>query len=89
MPVETDVLRKEIIDVDGLYCHSEDNVDATTISFGRRRTVIATNSAGYDSIDLRAATERGTLRYLMGKFEFPLAPMVVAIVLGLMVGEVM
>jgi glyoxylate reductase len=59
LPPSREELTSLIGDVDGLLCLLTDRVDEAVIRAGRRLRVISSYSAGFDHIDVKAATEAG------------------------------
>ncbi|ELR13344.1 erythronate4-phosphate dehydrogenase domain containing protein [Acanthamoeba castellanii str. Neff] len=56
MPRE-EVLHK-VTDVDAIICHGKDKADAELVAKGSKLKVISNFGAGYDTVDVKAATER-------------------------------
>lgn len=58
-PVPSDVLEKEIRDVDGLFCLLTESIDRDLIGKAKRLKVISNMAVGYNNIDIEAAKEKG------------------------------
>ncbi len=58
-PVPREVLLREVATAKGLYCVLSDRIDADLLAAAPQLEVISTMSAGYDHIDLAAASRRG------------------------------
>lgn len=54
-----DVLKKEVNDIDGLFCLTADRVDAAVIQAAPKLKVISNDAVGYNNIDVAEATRRG------------------------------
>lgn len=61
IPVPREVLEKEIIDVDGLYCLLTESIDQPLLAKAKRLKVISNMAVGYNNIDVAAATRQGTM----------------------------
>jgi D-3-phosphoglycerate dehydrogenase len=57
--LEPEVLRREVVDADGLIIRTGGFVDAPLMDAGQRLKVVGRHGVGYDAIDIAAATERG------------------------------
>ncbi|GAE27729.1 glyoxylate reductase [Halalkalibacter wakoensis JCM 9140] len=60
-PVPREVLEKEIVDIDGLYCLLTENVDAELLSRAKKLKVISNMAVGFNNIDVEAATNKGVM----------------------------
>lgn len=60
-PPTTDDLQREVKDVEGLVCLLSDRVDATVMAAAPSLRVISVMAAGYDNVDVAAATRLGIL----------------------------
>ncbi len=58
-PPSRQEIMKNIADADGLLCWLTDKMDAEVMSAGKKLKVISNYAAGFDNIDVNAATERG------------------------------
>jgi glyoxylate reductase len=56
-----EVLLKEVVDVDGLFCNITEKIDPEVLSAGKKLKIVASMSVGYDHIDLDTATKLGIL----------------------------
>lgn len=61
-PTEDYMPREEVLhkvtDVDAIICHGKDKADAELVAKGSKLKVISNFGAGYDTVDVKAATER-------------------------------
>ncbi len=60
-PLNEDVLRKEIVDVDALIVRSQTKVTRAAIESATRLKVIGRAGVGVDNVDVDAATQRGII----------------------------
>ncbi|ARK28655.1 2-hydroxyacid dehydrogenase [Halalkalibacter krulwichiae] len=60
-PVPREVLKKEIVDVDGIYCLLTESIDEELLSLAKNLKVISNMAVGYNNIDVQAATEKGVM----------------------------
>lgn len=60
-PVPSEVLEKEIAEVDGLYCLLTETIDEALINHAQHLKVISTMAVGYNNIDVEAATRKGIM----------------------------
>lgn len=58
-PVPRDILEKEILEVDGVFCLLTDSIDRALIEKASRLKVISNMAVGYNNIDIEAAREKG------------------------------
>ena len=58
-PIPKKILLEEVSNVDGLLCLLTDSIDKELIDAGKNLKVISQVAAGYDNIDITAATKRG------------------------------
>ena len=61
VPGPRDVLEREITDVEGLYCLLTDQVDEALLERAPRLKIVSNMAAGYNNIDVEAATRRGIM----------------------------
>ena len=54
-----EVLKKEVSDIDGLFCLTADRVDAAVIQAAPKLKVISNDAVGFNNIDVAEATRRG------------------------------
>lgn len=59
IPVPRDVLEKEIVDVEGLYCLLTESIDQELIEKAKCLKVISNMAVGYNNIDIEAAKAKG------------------------------
>jgi len=57
--IDVDVLRRRMVDADGVYCMLTDPIDADLIDGAQRLRAISTMAVGVDNIDLAACRRRG------------------------------
>ncbi|WP_158736802.1 D-glycerate dehydrogenase [Alteribacillus sp. YIM 98480] len=60
-PVPRDILKKEIQDVEGIYCLLTENIDAELLSEANNLKIISNMAVGYNNIDVEAASEKGIM----------------------------
>ncbi|WHY00053.1 D-glycerate dehydrogenase [Neobacillus sp. DY30] len=60
-PVPREILEKEIVDIDGLYCLLTENIDKPLLDLGTKLKVVSNMAVGYNNIDVAAATEKGIM----------------------------
>ncbi|MDA4122092.1 MAG: D-glycerate dehydrogenase [Thaumarchaeota archaeon] len=56
-----EVLLREVVDVDGLFCNINEKIDAQLMDAGKKLKVVASMSVGFDHIDQAAATARSIM----------------------------
>ncbi|NHM29462.1 2-hydroxyacid dehydrogenase [Neobacillus terrae] len=61
IPVPREVLEREIVDADGLFCLLTESVDKELIAKAQKLKVISNMAVGYNNIDIEAAKEKGIL----------------------------
>lgn len=61
IPVPREVLEREIVEADGLYCLLTEAVDETLIGKAKNLKVISNMAVGYNNIDVAAASEKGIM----------------------------
>lgn len=59
--VPREVLEKEIIDIDGLYCMLTEQIDPNLLDKAPKLKVISNMAVGFNNIDVMAATQRGIM----------------------------
>ncbi|MDQ0198758.1 2-hydroxyacid dehydrogenase [Neobacillus ginsengisoli] len=59
VPVPREVLEKEIVDVDGLFCLITETVDRELLEKAPQLKVVSNMAVGYNNIDIKAAKEKG------------------------------
>lgn len=57
--IDLDVLRRRLVDADGLYCMLADPIDAALLDVAPKLRAISTMAVGVDNIDLEACRRRG------------------------------
>lgn len=57
--IDLDVLRRRLVDADGLYCMLADPIDAALLDVAPKLRAISTMAVGVDNIDLGACRRRG------------------------------
>jgi len=55
--IEREELKKRIVDADGLLSQGHDHINQEIIDLAPRLKVIANFGAGYDTVDVKRATE--------------------------------
>jgi glyoxylate reductase len=58
-PMPRDRMLEAVADVDAIMCHTPTRIDATLLDHAPRLRVISNLGAGYDNVDVPAATARG------------------------------
>ena len=58
-PVKSDILLRQVPDVDGIICLPGDTIDKSLMEVASRLKVISTFSVGFEHIDVKEATKRG------------------------------
>src|SRR5262249_25575366 len=82
--LEPEVLRREVIEADGVILRTGGTVDAPLMDCGKRLKVVGRHGVGYDAIDVDAATERGIqVVYTPGANTQSVAEHVIAMMIGL------
>ena len=61
IPVPREVLEREIIDADGIFCLLTESVDQELIAKAQQLKVISNMAVGYNNIDIGAAKEKGII----------------------------
>jgi glyoxylate reductase len=59
IPVPREVLEKEVVDIDGLFCLLTEQVDKSLMEKAKRLSVISNMAVGYNNVDINEATQRG------------------------------
>lgn len=59
--VPREVLEKEIVDIEGLYCLLTENIDQNLLDKVPKLKVVSNMAVGYNNIDIAAATQRGIM----------------------------
>jgi glyoxylate reductase len=59
IPVPREVLEKEIVDVDGLFCLLTESIDRELLQKAVRLKVVSNMAVGYNNVDIEAAKEKG------------------------------
>jgi len=59
LPIPYEVLEKEILEVDGLFCLLTENIDRALLEKAKRLKVISNMAVGYNNIDIDAAKDLG------------------------------
>jgi glyoxylate reductase len=60
-PVPREILEKEILDVDGLYCLLTESIDQPLLNLAQRLKIVSNMAVGYNNIDVAAATKKGIM----------------------------
>ncbi|MFJ7639191.1 2-hydroxyacid dehydrogenase [Peribacillus sp. NPDC097225] len=60
-PVPREVLEKEIVEVDGLFCLLTEQIDESLMEKATNLKIIANMAVGYNNIDLQSATDKGIM----------------------------
>jgi len=82
-PVPREELLTRIREADALLCMGDDHIDRAVIEAGRRLKVISTASAGYDHIDVEAASARNIIVcHTPGVADNAVADMTIALLLA-------
>lgn len=61
LPIPRDILKEKIRNIDGLLCLLTENIDEDMISHANTLKGISNMAAGYNNIDIKAASEKGIL----------------------------
>ncbi|WP_394186167.1 2-hydroxyacid dehydrogenase [Metabacillus halosaccharovorans] len=61
IPVPYEVLEKEIVDIDGLFCLLTETIDHSLISKATNLKIVANMAVGYNNIDITSATKLGIM----------------------------
>lgn len=61
LPVPREILEKEIVDAEGLFCLVTDHIDRKLLQKAQKLKVISIMAVGYNNIDIHAANEKGIL----------------------------
>lgn len=60
-PVPREVLQREIVEADGLFCMLTESIDAELLEHANKLRVVSNMAVGYNNIDIDDATSRGIM----------------------------
>ncbi|MGE4274304.1 MAG: 2-hydroxyacid dehydrogenase [Desulfitobacterium sp.] len=61
VPISRDVLKREISDIEGLYCLLTESIDDALLAQAKKLRIISNMAVGYNNINVEAATKRKIL----------------------------
>ncbi|OAS89056.1 MULTISPECIES: 2-hydroxyacid dehydrogenase [Metabacillus] len=61
IPVPYEILEKEIVDIDGLFCLLTETIDHSLMSKATNLKIVANMAVGYNNIDITSATKHGIM----------------------------